>query len=406
MKFDMDKVLDKFKYNPNSVKKNYDGKTDIYLAKASYRYAYIKRILCLVLVFVIAFFLLSGNLSYKKIFYLTKDIKLANDYVNSVHDTITYNAGNSQVFASYRGGLAVASRESISIFSAGGRELLSSNHSYGNPQIAVSKKQVLLYDVGGKQFSLYNSFTKVKEEKLDYPIYGANMAENGDFAIITKSEKYDSVVSVYKQNGKIYNYSFASGYVCSVSLSDNGKQLAVLLINSNGSEIKTELRLYNIGKDNYKSVNVNFSGVPYAVDILDGGSIFVVGEQGVNVFNSKLNLIGEFLSNSEIYLYSFGEDKIAVADFSGEGGKTRVVILNKRCKVENEYECEEGLIDICLFEKSLFLQQLGGFERIELKSGRSYSIELVASEYKMIPIDKDTIVMCNAYYAKFVELKK
>lgn len=406
MKFDINKFFDKFKYNPNSVKKNYDGKTDIYLAKASYRYDYFRRILCLVLVVVIAFFLLSGNLSYEKFFYLTKDIKLANDYVNSVHDTITYNSGNSQVFASYRGGLAVASRESISIFSAGGRELLSSNHSYGNPQIATSKKRVLLYDVGGKQFSLYNSFSKISEERLEYTIYGANMAENGDFAIITKSEKYDSVVRVYKQNGKIYNYSFSSGRVCAAALSDNGKQLAVLLIYSGGSEIKSELRLYSVGKDDYKSANISFSGVPYDVSILNNGSIFVVGAQGVNVFNSNLHLTGEFLSDSEIYLYSFGEDNIAIADLSGEDGKTRALILNKRCKIEKEYQREEGLVDICLYEKSLFMQKLSGFERVEFKSGKSFSIELVASEFKMIPIDNDTIVICNEYYAKFVELKK
>ncbi len=406
MKFDINKAIEKFKYNPNSVKKNYDGKTDIYLAKASYRYAYFKRILCVILVLVIAFFLFSGSLSYEKIFYLTKDIKLANDYVNSVHDTITYNAGNSQVFAAYRGGLAVASRESMSIFSAGGRELLSSNHSYGNPKLAVSNKQVLLYDVGGKKFSLYNSFTQIKEEELDYAIYGADMSQNGDFAIITKSENYNSVVSVYKQNGTIYNYRFASGYVTSVSLSKNGSQLAVILAQSNGKEIKTEIRLYHVGKDDYESESISFSGVPYAVSVLDNGSVFVVGAEGVNVFNSNLNLTGEFLSDSEIYLYSFGEDNIAVAEASSEGEKTEVLLLNKRCKIEKSYQLEEGLIDICLYENSLFLQELSGFRRVDLKSAKIYSTEFVASEFKMIPIDEDTLVVCNEYYAKFIEFKK
>lgn len=405
MKFDINEFVEKFKYDPNSVKKNYDGKTDIYLAKASYRFAYFKRILCLILIVVVAFFLLSGNLTYEKIFYLTKDIKLANDYVNSVHDTITYNSGSSQVFAAYRGGLAVASRESISIFSAGGRELLSSNHNYGNPKIATSKKQVLLYDVGGKQFSLYNSFSQVREEKLDYAIYGADMAnKSGDFAIITKSEKYDSVVTVYKQNGKIFNYSFSSGRVCSVSLSDNGKQLAVLLINSNGVEITSEIRLYNVGKDEYKSAGISFSGVPYDVSIRDG-NIFIVGAHGVNVFNSNLKIIGEFLSDSEIYLYSFGEDNIAVAINLADSGTTEIRLLNKRCKVENEYQLKKGLIDICLYEKSLFLQVLGGFERIDIKSGKSYTIDMIADDFKMIAIDKNTIIICNEYYAKFIELK-
>jgi hypothetical protein len=161
MKFNIKNLIEKFKYNPNSVKNNYDGKTDIYLAKASYRYAYFKRILCVLLVMVVAVLLFSGNLSYNKIFYLTKDIKLANDYVNSVHDTITYNVGNSQSFATYREGLAVASRERLSIFSAGGRELFSANLNYGNPILASSDKYLLLYDVGGKQFSLYNSFSQI-----------------------------------------------------------------------------------------------------------------------------------------------------------------------------------------------------------------------------------------------------
>ena len=405
MKFDINKFIEKLKYNPNSVKKNYDGKTDIYLAKASYRYDYFKRILCLILVVVIAFFLLSGNLSYEKFFYLAKDIKLANDYVNSVHDTITYNSGNSQVFASYRGGIVVASRESISIFSAGGRELLSSNHSYGNPQLEISNKQVLLYDVGGTQFSLYNSFKKTQDEKLNYTIYGANMAPNGDFAIITKSDKYNSVVMVYKQNGTVYSYGFSSGRVCSVALSDNGKQLAVLLTNSNGSEMKTELRLYNVGKDEYKSANISFSGVPFAVNILDGGNIFVVGARGVNVFNSNLNLTGEFLTDNEIYLYSFGEDNIAVAYVSGKGGKTEVLLLNRKCKSENKYQLEEGLIDVCLYKDSLFLQELSGFRRVDTKNGKSYSVEMIASGFEMIAIDKDTLVICNEYYAKFIELK-
>ena len=60
MQFDINNLIEKFRYNPNSVKKNYDGKTDIYLAKVSYRYAYFRRILCVLLILVIIAFILSG----------------------------------------------------------------------------------------------------------------------------------------------------------------------------------------------------------------------------------------------------------------------------------------------------------------------------------------------------------
>ena len=70
MKFNIEELIEKFKYDPNSVKKNYDGRTDIYLAKASYRYDYFKRILFVVLILIVIAFVLSGNISYfNRVFY-------------------------------------------------------------------------------------------------------------------------------------------------------------------------------------------------------------------------------------------------------------------------------------------------------------------------------------------------
>ena len=80
-------------------------------------------------------------------------------------------------------------------------------------------------------------------------------------------------------------------------------------------------------------------------------------------------------------------------------------MLNRKCKSENKYQLEEGLIDVCLYKDSLFLQELSGFRRVDTKNGKSYAVEMIASGFEMIAIDKDTLVICNEYYAKFIELK-
>ena len=397
-----DNLIEKFKYNPNSVKKDYDGKTDIYLAKASYRYAYFRRIFCILLVLVIVAFILSGSLSYDKLYYLTKDIKLANDYVNSVHDTITYNVGNSQSFITYREGLAIASRERFSVFSAGGREIFSSNHSYGNPALASSDKYVLLYDVGGKQFDLYNSFTRVKGETLDYAIFGASISKNGTFALITRAERYESVVSVYKTNGTRYDYNFSQGRVISASLNEKGTEIAILLTFANGDDFRTELRLYRVGKEDYSNTDAGFSGIPYAVKILDGGNIMVVGANGVNTFNSNLNLLNEYSTNEEIYRYCFGEDGIVLSHLSRESGKTEVVILNKRGKIDKTYLFDERILDVALCDNYLFVQTLSGFEQKNMTLNTSKKIDIVATNFKMIISDKNTLIVCDDSYAKYL----
>ena len=405
MQLNFENLIEKFKYDPNSVKKNYDGKTDIYLAKASYRYAYFGRILCVLLILVIIAFLLSGALSYEKLYYLTKDIKLANDYVNSVHDTITYNVGNSQSFATYREGLAVASRERFSVFSAGGREIFTSNHSFGNPALASSDKYVLLYDVGGKQFALYNSFSQVKSETLDYAIFGASISKNGTFALITRAERYDSVVSVYKTNGTRYDYSFAEGRVISVSLNEKGTELAILLIFADGDDYRTELRSYRVGKEDYNSVDTGFSGIPYALKILDGGNIMVVAADGVKAFNSNLGLLNEYSTDEEIYRYYFGEDSIALSHLSRESGKTEVVILNKRGKIDKTYLFDDRILDIALCKNHLFVQTLGGFEQKNMTLNTSKKIDVVATDYKMIVSDKNTLIVCDDSYAKYLNFE-
>ena len=402
MNIDIYEIIEKFKYNPNSVKKNYDGRTDIYLAKVSYRFAYIKRWLAVLIIIVSIAFLLSGNISYQNFYYLAKDIKLANDYVTSVHDTITYNVGNSQNFAEYRSGIAVASRERLSIYSSGGRELFSANHNYGNPTLETNDRHVLLYDVGGKQFSLYNSFSKVNEGVLDYPIYGASLSKNGNFALITKSEKYNSVVSVYQTNGTQYDYNFSNGRVSSVALSKNGLKLAVLIIRADNDEMYTELRLYKIGTNDYSSAKLTFSGIPYEVRMLSGDNIVVVGANGVNAFNSSLSLVGEYLSSEQIYTYSFGNDNLAIARLNSETKKSEVIVLNKRGKVDKKLNFNDKVIDVALHNDHVFVQEINGFERVNITLGISEKIEMMGTGYTMIISDKNTLIVCDTSLAKFL----
>ena len=405
MQFDIGKAIDKFKYNPDSVKKKYDGKTDIYLAKVSYRFAYLKRIFYVLFVLVLIAFVLSGNISYNKIYYLTKDITLASDYVNSKHDTVTYNVGNSQSFVPYRSGIAVASRERLSLFSAGGRELFASTHSYANPTLASGNKYVLLYDVGGKQFSLYNSFSKIRETSLDYTIYGACIANNGSFAIITRSEKYEQVVSVYTQNENRYDYNFSSGRVVAVSLSKSGNQLAVVLVFSDVSGLRSELRLYKVGEGASHKANITFAGIPFDVRFFDNGNVVTLGAKGVNVYNGNLSLVGEYLTEKEIYAYDIGEDNIAIVHATENAAQTQAVILNKRGRAEKKITFEERVMDVLLYRGYLYTQTLGGFVRTNISLNKSTKIGIVANDFKMISADRDTLIVCNSSYAKFLYFK-
>ena len=406
MRFDTVEMINKIKYDPRSVKREKkDDTTDLYLARVSYRYAYFCRIFAVILVILTVAFLLSGTLSYKNLYYLVKDVSLSSEYVRSVHDTVTYNVGSSQSFALYREGIAVASRERFSIFAVGGRELFSSNQSYANPALYTSDKYVLLCDVGGRDFSVYNSFSRAREETLSHTIYGACASKEGDFAIITGEEKYTSCVKVYKSNGKEFSYNFSSGKVVAASLSDDGRKLAVVLAFADGDGFSCEIRAYGVGSDDYESAALSFSGLVYGIKHLENGSIAAVGARGVNVFTSNLDLLGEYLPENEIYAYAFGDDNIAVSHIADRGAKNAVVCLDSRAKVRRSIASASAAISLEICDGYVFVQRIDGFERTSILTGKTERIEMPAGSFKMICADKDTLVIFAQSYSKFLSFK-
>lgn len=402
MRFDLTAWLNKIKYDPNSVKRDIkDKNTDVYLSKVSYRYAYFGRILCILSIILIFVFVLAGNLSYERFYYLVKDIKISANYVSFPHDTITYNTGNSQAFAVYRGGLAVASREKLAIFSASGSELLSSNHNYANPILASSNKYVLLYDVGGKQYAYGDSFSTIKQGKTEDTIYGASISENGVFALITQKDGYDSSVRIHYKNGATCEYNFASGKVISIALSDNGSKMAVMLIYPSATEIRTQIRLYNTGATEYKSIYISGIGLPLSLKFSKENGIFAVGTKGACTFSSNLTSLGEYFSESEIYSYSFGDDNIAISYVSNKG-KNEIVLLNKHANISKKYSFSEKVLDVKLCGDYLFIQKLNSFERIDTAWGIKKEITMKTSNYQMLLIDKNTVVICDSAHARYI----
>ena len=93
---------------------------------------------------------------------------------------------------------------------------------------------------------------------------------------------------------------------------------------------------------------------------------------------------------------------MALAHLSDEQGKTKVVVFNERGKTEKSFEYTERVLDVALCDGYLFVQRLSAFERINISLNASKRIDMIATGFKMIPSDKNTLIICNDSYAKFL----
>ncbi len=220
-----------------------------YYTHLAERFNLARIVLYLVLfVFVVATLVSSRDLvTYSNLFYLVKDINASALTSEAPTDLIQYPAAPATPdFASYRGGLVMAGGGEVTVLSGSGKTTLSASLSCGNARIAASDKYFLVWGLGETSFSLFNAFTKVYSETTDFPIYGAAVADDGSFAIVTRSRDYTSEVILYSKNMTRISDYHLRGYVTSLSLAPSGDTAAVLSAEAKDGVYTTKISIIRI----------------------------------------------------------------------------------------------------------------------------------------------------------------
>ena len=159
-------------------REDFKGAGDVYFASVSAFYKIFERILWVLLILFLVFSLTTNykEITFNNFFYLLKDFSSAVDSETSNYQILSYDSDKRQKFALFRGGIVSASPSSVSVFTTSGRRSLRNNNDYYSPNLVACDKYVIVYDSASSSFSVYNSFSKVYNQKLDDPITDAAFA--------------------------------------------------------------------------------------------------------------------------------------------------------------------------------------------------------------------------------------
>ncbi len=212
----------------------------------------------ILLVFVVVTVISSRHLiTYENLYYLVKDINAASLTAQSQADHLNYPlSGVSADFAVYRGGLTIVGDQEITVLSGSGKQTLSDNVSLSAPRVRAGEQYFLTFSRGETDFSVYNAFVQVHKESTEYPIYDACMARGGAFAVLTRSKDYTSEVIFYDEDMGKVAAAHLGGYVTSMSLSPDGKVLAVVSLDMEKEDYTTKLTLIRRGVSGVTSRDV------------------------------------------------------------------------------------------------------------------------------------------------------
>lgn len=354
---------------------------------------------------VLSFFRNTELITYRNFYYFFKDLNASAETVDVFDaDSVTYPTSGEQSFALYRKGLAVAGNESLTVFTATGRQTLSQTLQYRNPVAVGTGKYLLVYELGGTKYSVYNSYTRIYTGNSEYPIYGATVSDAGSFALISRSEQYNSVVSLYSSNFALINRYNRGGYVTCVSLNEKGSMLAILTSTVSDGLFSTSLTMHVPREDGEGTVATLGNAIGLSCAFTKSGEVSVLLGDGLYFVSDK----GELKSS-----YPFLGREIVCAELSADGAsvvlrdtpisqKNQIILFDKNANLMYNKEADEAVTQISRCENGVYLVRSGGVDRLDLQSERLTRYECATDGRKLLAIDGDEAFFCSPQKAEYL----
>lgn len=385
-------------------REDFKGAGDVYFASVSAFYKIFERILWVLLILFLVFSLTTNykEITFNNFFYLLKDFSSAVDSETSNYQILSYDSDKRQKFALFRGGIVSASPSSVSVFTTSGRRSLRNNNDYYSPNLVACDKYVIVYDSASSSFSVYNSFSKVYNQKLEDPITDAAFAEDGSFAVATRQADVKTVIHLYGKNIKERGYISQSDYVFDMSLSSNNGRLATVAYDVGAGTGETVITVYDVESSNSAkklsehSIDGEF---PLSCAYLKSGKLAVVTNRSVRIFNADLKQ-DKSQSFYEATVTAFNvSDNGAVAVVSSGSVRT-VYAFDSDGDIVYNKPIGENVSKTDIVGEYLFLQTASGVIRINTDDKTRQFLS--SNKGTMLVYSEDTAIVCGEAKAEYL----
>lgn len=280
---------------------------------------------------------------------------------------------NSVQYKEYEEGVLKFSRDGAAGIDAKGNILWNGSYDMNNPQADVCGKYVVIGDVGGKEWYIYNGKDSGTRFEETLSVVQVQVSQQGIVAVMLE-DKDSNEVHIYNPYGdaqkllaEIPTNVKEDGYPMDISISDDGKKLVTAYFFVNEGVGESHVSFYNFDEVGEDKVNRIVGGVDYGeilvhnVEFINNNTICILKEDGFALYSME-ELPEEIVTETmepEIKSAVLGSNGIGfVLDSEEEGWQEFVLytltgkkMLSK--KIDYEYETVSMMGDEIVFLSDL-----------------------------------------------------
>lgn len=370
-----------------------------YYLKVSRRYMVLGIVLMLALIFYIVFVMLfcGEYVTYANLRYLVRDWNAMTMPGSEDFTKIVYNGSDNTKFTYFRGGLAMCNADSYLYYDASGIQLIDDNISYADPVTASSDKYMLVYDVGGEEYAVYNQLTQIISRNAEGRIIAGDIADDGSMVLAKRSRETRFVVEVYNAAFNKTMNIYKENYVLDVAVSPNGEQIIICSAVSAATDFNAEVEICRKGSSERVALMTYEHTMPLDVLAADEGFVLLC-DKGIYFFDYEGHIhdSATFEGMSLTYADLNGVTSAVVGSSNALGSENRVMVFDASGTLLVDQEIHSRITGIAASRDPedvlLYMMTMDSVTKI-LPDGSSLTHKPEFGEVlDIIPLDKGVLI--------------
>ncbi len=264
-------------------------------------------LLCLLVLAAIVLFLFRDNLNLDA---ARRFVSYLNVSSSGEYGEFTYDFSPANAFCPYDGGLAVASATGVVTYSEKGTERQSEQVTLNLPAVQTGGSILLAYDVGGRELrAIHKSKGTVASITAQTAVLDADIAPDGAFCYIDRSDGYKTVLSVWDKNQNlIYRWNSATKYFGCCTLGEGAGLMAGVALGVTNGVYESSILFFDTQKEEPLSETVLGNDLILDVELI-GSTACAIGENAIYFVSRDGEIRGVYdISGYILQDYALGGD--------------------------------------------------------------------------------------------------
>lgn len=307
---------------------------------------------CLGIFLLVTIAVYGKYITYDNLTYLARDFDLSVRTTDDVHTTVTYPRQETLSFMPFKSGMAVVGTDVLRLYDGAGISLIEDKLNYSAPAVCASDKYLLVYDLGAKQYAVYNSLTRVIRRDTDFRVICADMSDCGAFLLVTRSNETRYVAEYYNEALHKTMSVYKDHYVLGAAIRDDGNRFVICSAIPSGTDLSCEISLCQAGSAEPVRT-VSYPGaMPLMVDFAPDGSFTVVCDTAVLTFDPDGAEISRYPISGMTLVTAHQKNGVTViaAAVNALGSENRIVVLDAAGNLLLDTLCRERVTDVTVTE--------------------------------------------------------